>query len=367
MIDGKIYVPFESVTDMLNLRLDLSEANRIKIYTLNFIVANYKGVIAKLKDYTSMSGDYENLKAMLYGYAVVGDGTNFGVVSLKDGTPIIGVKYKQITFLPNLREFLVEGNNTEGIISENGTPIINPSEYKKVTIFDEENLLYMVQKDDKYGILNRMGEVVIHPEYDEIGFIFYDEKNRHTEYKVIFDKIIPVKSENKYGFYDIEGNELEPCIYDYLGSVISKSEDGTSTNEKPIFLIPPKLGIRGIVLKQGDFYGIYDVTKDSVIIPCVCTKAYSITKSAVTTYYVEHNGEQINLDEYLGMYNFKNIDSYGNEIKQENINTQEQVSNENTSNDSEQTETVPEEVPEVPENQEDVSVETSTEEIVVSP
>ena len=65
-----------------------------------------------------------------------------------------------------------------------------------------------------------------------------------------------------------------------------------------------------------DLYGIYDITKESIIIPCSCSKIYAITKSGETTYYMESNGEQYNLSEFLEENNLKNVDEKGNLLEE---------------------------------------------------
>lgn len=296
LIDGSIYVPFESLTDMFNAKVDLSQENRIKIYSFEQIVASGKNTIGRLK-YDSMSGDYENLKAILYGLAVVGDGTNFGVISLTDGKEIIGIKYDDITFIPNLQNFLIKVDNAVGMFSGDGSTVIKLNEYDDISVYDEEHQLYLVRKQDKYGILNRLGKVILYPDYDQIGYEFSSDKASKEKYTVIYDKCIPVKESGKYGLFSIEGEQLLSCSFDEFGSKLSNGN--SSGNEKAIFLIPPEVGVKGIIINNNGEYGLYDVNVENIIIPCACTRAYSITKSAQTTYYVEHAGVQYNLDEYL--------------------------------------------------------------------
>ncbi len=321
LIDGNIYVPFDSLTDMLNVNLNISQKNRIQINTLDQVVNSMKSRVASLK-YTSMSGDYENLKAMLYGLAVVGDGKDFGVVSLTDGEIIIGIKYADITFLPNLKDFLVNSGTGVGIYSSEGKTVIKLAEYDDISIYDEEKQIYLVEKDGKYGILNRLGEVVIYPDYDQIGYKFTGgNRNGKDEYKIIFDKCIPVKEGSKYGLYNIEGEQILSCAYDELGS--GSAELDVVHNQKSILEIPAEVGIKGIIISQNGMYGVYDVTSENLIVPCVCTKAYSITKAAQTTYYLEYNEQQLNLKDYLEMNHLNNISTEEEKNETENANAVE--------------------------------------------
>lgn len=157
------------------------------------------------------------------------------------------------------------------------------------------------------GVLNRIGKVVIYSDYDEIGF---NDMSKYTieqeirNNKLLYDECIPVKKEGKYGLFDLEGNELLPVSYDDLGYIkTSKDKNG----ETSTLIIPTYVGIKGIVVKYDQSYGIYDVNKKEIIIPCVCTRIYSVNKLGKTTYYVEYNGEQIELSSYLEQNNLKSV------------------------------------------------------------
>ena len=308
LVDGIIYAPFEAVPDMFNVQLNLSQENRIKMYTLEQIVASAQKTVGKL-GYTSMSGDYENLKAMIYGFAVVGNGTNFGVISLTDGKEIIGLKYEDITFIPNLKDFQIKAGNTVGIFASDGSTVIKPTAYDEISVYDDDNQLYLVKKDGKFGILNRLGKVIIYPDYDEIGYTFNAGENKTKEYKLLFNKCIPVKESSKYGLFSIEGEEILPCVYDELGSALSFANDvSVSNNYDPVLDIPEELGIYGLVINQNGSYGVFDINTESIIIPVVCSRVYSVTKAAKTTYYVQYNGQDLELDNYLTVNNLKSLE-----------------------------------------------------------
>lgn len=298
-LENGIYVPFSASQDIFNAKVDLSTPNRIRISSFETIIANAKTAIASLPQYTTISGDYENLKAMVYNYAVVGDGTYFGVISLETGKEILSLKYEDITFLPNSQDFLIKASSTVGILAADGSTVISPTEYDEISVYDDANQLYLVKKDNKYGILNRKGSVIIFADYSEIGFSkakdfeFVEETG---DYKIFFDKAIPVKDGAKYGLYSIDGQELLSSVYD---SFLADERESQTAGEKTVVTIPESIGIKGIVVKQNDMYGIYDVEAEKIVIPCVCTNIYSITKTAKTTYYLDYSGQTIELEQYL--------------------------------------------------------------------
>lgn len=305
-IDNEIYVPINSLPDIINTQVDLSEPNRIKLYSIEQIVANSISTITQL-GYKIMGNEYENLKAMIYGYAVVGDGKHYGVISLSNGSVIIGLKYTDITFIPNLKDFLTKAVNSSdenvvGIFASDGSTVIKPMEYDEIYIYDDETQLYLVESDKKYGILNRKGEIVIYADHDSIGYKNaekFDMPKGTGNYKVPFGKYIIVKDGSKYGLFDIEGNELLPIVYDSL-LYDTKNSESLVSGEKSVFIIPEEVGIRGFVIcKKNEGYGIYDAKAEKIVIPTVCSKIYSVTKEGTTTYYVEYDGMTLELKQYL--------------------------------------------------------------------
>ena len=160
-----------------------------------------------------------------------------------------------------------------GILGEDGSTIISPSEYEDISLLDDENQLYLVKKDSEYGVLNRKGKAIIYAENDEIGFDTSDYTVEPVENeKLLFGKVIPVEKSGKYGLYNIEGDLVLPLNYDDLGykSTASKS----SGNEESTLLIPSSVGINGIVVNLNDFYGIFDVNREELILPCSYSKIY---------------------------------------------------------------------------------------------
>lgn len=346
-INNELYVPFSELPRIFNVQLNLSEENRIRIYSLKSLIQSAMQIAGRL-GYSEVSNSYENLTAMVDNMLVVGNGTNYGVVSLADGQEIISLKYEKMVYMQNTKEFLVTAEDSVGIVASDGTTIIKPTEYDNISILDEFNKLYLVEKDGKYGVLNEDGETVVYAEYDSIGVEnkeeFQEENIRN--YNLLFDECIPVNLNGKVGIIDVEGNEKLKCVYDSLGYVanaatssdaqnsnnrnttVSNNEDDedeeentTNTNSvstsqtsivdehDSVLTIPESVGIKGIVVNLNGQYGIYDVSAQRLLTPCVFAKIYSKTKSGVTTYYLEENGTEIELESYLEVNGLKNSDS----------------------------------------------------------
>lgn len=345
-VDGNLYAPLEYVPEMFNVQIDWKEFRK-RVYTLQNIITEAKKRIVKM-GYGEISGYYENLRAMLYGYTIVGNGngkenpsTAYGVVSLSDGKEIISIKYDDIKFIQNAKEFYITvANGTVGILGENGSTIISPSEFEEISLMDEEKELYLVKKGEEYGVLNRNGKVIIYAENDEIG---YDISNFNSELienpYVLYGKVIPVEKSGKYGLYNLDGELKLKLNYDGLGYI--STENKSSGNEESTLLIPPSVGICGVVVNLNDLYGIFDVNTEELILPCSYSKIYSVTRNGKTVYYVEFNGERIELEQLLVDAKLNNVDENGTLLSErkdnnsgQNTNTISDSNNTNIVNDS---------------------------------
>ncbi len=300
-IDNKIYVPLENIPEMFNLRLEWGEYRK-RIYSFENIVASAQTELGKLGTGQIMSGYYENLKALIYGYAVLQDAeeTNYGVYSLTDGKNRLSSKYKDITFVQNVQEFYITADNeTMGLVTAEGKTIIKASEYNSISLLDDDNQLYMVEKNKEYGVISRTGKPIIHAEYDGIGI----DTSKFTldaieNEKLLAEKCIPVEKNKKYGLYNSEGDQILNESYDGLG-YISQSTTNKAGEEESVLFIPKTEGVNGIIVNQGDMYGIFDIDDEVLFLPCSFTKIYAIRKGGKVIYYIEFNGQQYELKSYL--------------------------------------------------------------------
>lgn len=318
--NGKIYVPLTSLNKMFNINMDWQEFRK-RIYTLENRVVAAQNVIAK-HNYSEISGYYENIRAVIDGYVIVGNGNTgskyYGIFSLKDNTEMVSLKYDEITYVQNVEEFYIKvGNGTMGILDSTGGTIIAPSEFEEISLLDGETQLYLVKKGKEYGVVNRNGKILVYAENDEIGldesvdttFTLESIKNK----KLLFGKYIPVKKDGKYGLYNKDGEQVLNISYQGFGYK-STATSTTSGNEQSVLLIPASVGINGIVINKDDLYGVLDATTGKIIFPCVYNKIYAITRNGKTTYYADWNGGTIDIKEYLKEENLNNVSEDGKEL-----------------------------------------------------
>ena len=103
--------------------------------------------------------------------------------------------------------------------------------------------------------------------------------------------------------FDINGNIILPLEYDTIG--YSSGVSGKVVNS--LLIVPSYKGIvfgkdylipDGRSTKKVRYYGIYD-NKGTELIPTRLTNAYFVVNAGVNTYYMEYQGQTLNIEEYL--------------------------------------------------------------------
>lgn len=334
--DNTLYIPQKDISPMFNIQIEWEEY-RIRFYTLHYILGMAQQTTGS-KGITEIDKHYENLRALNYGRIIVGNSTTgsgsteFGVITM-NGDSIISTKYEDITFVENSQEFYITAaNGTVGILDIDGKTVVPPSEFEKISLLDDENRLYLVEKDNEYGVLNKKGEILIYAEYDEVGIDVEDFiKEEVSNNALFFGKCIPVEKEGKFGLYDIEGNRLLDSVYDGFGYK-TPIKSTSSGSEQSALLIPSYVGINGIVVNYDDKYGIFDATTGGLILPTVFDKIYSIKREGERTYYISYNGAELELSQYLKDNNLNNVNENGELLAETEPVKEEVVVEENPEN-----------------------------------
>ena len=125
----------------------------------------------------------------------------------------------------------------------------------------------------------------------------------------------------KWGLADKIGNILLRTEYDNIGYIGPNPLDKSINN---VVIIPK---IRGIVVGKEGKYGVVD-SLGKMIIPCEYDKIYSITNEEKDEFYLEQEGRTIKLDRYI---TDNKIQVYE---EKEVINTEENTTNTNTTVDN---------------------------------
>lgn len=125
--------------------------------------------------------------------------------------------------------FRVKTKNGKWGFVDNDTVIKIPVKYDFINPFDENGLAY-VTNDGKEFYIDRNGEIVIFPGYEELG--------------LFSEGLLSAKKDKKYGFIDIKGNIAVSFIYDGAGffcqglSSVSIDKKSGFINSKGKVIIP---------------------------------------------------------------------------------------------------------------------------------
>lgn len=110
-INGEICATSEAVEKAFNVSFDYDkEKNTIKIYTIPYLKELYTSKVVLDAGYKEISDVLANKKAMLEGMIVVQKDNKTMAVINTSGESILESKYDNITYLPNIGDFLVETN-----------------------------------------------------------------------------------------------------------------------------------------------------------------------------------------------------------------------------------------------------------------
>lgn len=330
MINGILYITREGAQTAFNISFSYDQArNEIVIYTLPYLVTNWAAQFEN-SAIAEEGTHFSNQKALLYNMIVVKNLEGFYGVYDLSSNEILGTKYVDIEFVESTREFIVRtAENKMGIMSYDSTTKISP-EYDEIKQIDKDSGLYLVRNNNKEGVINNSGNVIVYLEYDQIGIdsTKFNSNNIKNQY-LLYDNCIPVKLNNKWGLFDKTGRNILPVEYDDLGCSVG-SGSTTSQTANNILLVPE---YEGIVVKQGELYGLVD-SKGNELLPAVLTSIYSTTSAGEETYHMIYNNQEMNVITYIETY--VKPTTGGNEQPNNNANNEVNANNNeaNTNNEA---------------------------------
>ena len=168
----------------------------------------------------------------------------YGLIDF-EGKEIIPCDYDGILALASVKnEFLIKKAGNTGLINEKGQTII-PTQYKEIlTLKDGYNSEYIiVNEDNKYGVINTTGTVLVEPKYEEIKYLnsstmfaikeagvwkLFNTENSNIIIDGGYDDIVEAKNdsitivkEGKYGIINANKEEKVVPQYDDLKYIFS--------------------------------------------------------------------------------------------------------------------------------------------------
>jgi len=318
-INGALYISEDGLEKAFNISFDYNkEQNSIVIWTMPYLYQFYSTAILDY-GYIELSEDFINQKSILNNQLIVlKDKNKYGVIGT-DGTVILEPKYDQITYLPITGDFLVQTNNKVGIISPTKETKVQIM-YDSIELMDKDAGLYVVKKDNKFGVIDFNGNIKIYIEKDEIGLDIsnFAQNNIKNKY-ILVEKLIPVRKDKLWGLYDINGNEVVEPKYDGLGYIASNNKDALN------LLVIPNYDV--IIAHKDKKYTILN-SSGKELFPTVADDIYMSISGGEKHYYIFFNDQTMDAEEFMDSIGIKT-----NNKKEQTSNEENNKENTNTANE----------------------------------
>jgi len=219
-INNELCILSDGAQDAFNFKFYYDVAkNKITIQTLSYLYNGYSQYAVNKLCYLPITQEtYANKTAILDDMLIVqGENNSYGVIT-PNGDIVLETKYDNIEYLRNTNDFLVESNNKKGIISKDQKTKVELSYDNIQEVTNKNDIFYVVKKSNLYGVLDGEGKTIIYPEYEQIGIdVSAYSQNGVTNGYILYNQLIPVKRNDKWGIIDINGNTVTEFLYDSFG------------------------------------------------------------------------------------------------------------------------------------------------------
>ena len=295
-INGELYTTIDGVKKAFNVEFIYDAEDRdIQIYTMDYLVQLY----ATNLNLVEYNVEFSDKKAIFENMLIIQQNGAYGVVNATTGESILETKYDSIKYLPNTTDFLVRTNGKYGILAKDATEKIKAI-YDEIKIMDNENGLYLVRQNSFYGVVDTSGDIIIAPEYRQIGINnvnSFAENGIENQY-VLLNEIIPIKDNNNlWALFNIEGEQITEFEFSTLGCTTSNV-----TNSYPLLVIPSYKII--VVGNEENYYNLITTSGQMMIPTFVLDSVYMRTdvETGENTFYMTFNGQTQNIEERLAEY-----------------------------------------------------------------
>ncbi len=293
-IDGKLYLSIDGIEKAFNITFNDNRENyKITIYTMENLIDSYRKKVLDY-GYTELSKTFNNQKSIFDERLIVNkaqpqDKGQIGLIDLK-GNIIAEPKYDEITYIPELTDYLISSNGKVGIMSKNGEMKVQII-YDSIELMDKDAELFLVKKENKYGIIDTRGNTKLYIEYDAIGVdISKFEKNDIKNKYLLANNLIPVCKNKKWGLFDKKGNQIVGLEYDGFGYIATSNKDAFN------LLLIPEYDV--IITNKQNKYGMINATGEEVF-PTRADDIYMIIESNKKLYYLNYLDRKFDVLDYL--------------------------------------------------------------------
>ena len=211
--------------------------------------------------------------------------------------------------------------------------------YDSIELMDSDAGLYIVKKDNKYGVIDLRGNIKIYIENDEIGVDIskFSQNNIKNKY-ILAGNLIPVRKDKLWALYDKNGNQLVDFKYDSFGYIASSSKDALN------LLVIPDYEV--LVACKDKKYTLLNSVGEELFAAPVADDIYMTISGGETHYYITANNGTMDAEVYLDRIgvttkssnNQNNTTSNSSSNSSNNLTNDNNVSNNNPTNNQNTTE-----------------------------
>lgn len=303
--DGKLYASTDAVAQGFNMIIS-KENSQITLYTLEELIKTY-GDFVTSEGYT-LTTNFKNQRALCKGLAVVGNDGKYGVIKVNGQKyeNVISTKYDTVEYAQSIGEFIVSISGRYGMMAPGEQYPTISLDYDSIQLLDAQEKLYIVELDEKFGVVNAEGETIVPTEYDQIGLpnvSVYKNQGIQSKY-LIMDSCIPVMKDGKYGLFSKEGYSLAKTNYTSIGCE-NPDELVENKSARPTLTVPLSKDVTCLVFSMQnnagtETYGMM-TTDGTIVCQAYYTAIYYITSGGKTTYFFNkvNNDELLTLDELI--------------------------------------------------------------------
>ena len=210
---------------------------------------------------------------------IVKSSNNYYGVITTNGETILETKYDAIEYLRKTSAFLVTSNSKKGIISIDKETKVELVYDSIETVSNKNDTLYVVSKSKLYGLLDEDGNAIIYPEYEQIGIdVSSYEQNGVTNGYILYNQIVPVKQNNKWALFDIEGKQLTDFVYDSFGC--------QSASSSRTYGVIEVLDYNLIVGCQSEKYNLITLEGKEIFSSAILDSVYITVSGGKNIYYI---------------------------------------------------------------------------------
>lgn len=298
-VNEMIYASMDAIETGFNVSISYdSKKNTISIYTLDYLETLAK---SRRNDIVSSTEyDYINKRLLKYGMSIVKDSEgNFGVGSYTDeqklNSYVASCKYSSIEFNEAAKTLrVVTSNDNQKCIlylnlDKQEVEKNITSQYSDIKEIDNNFEYFLIEDNEKYGIINKDGKIIVYPLFEEIGIdenLYTDISNKY----ILNDKYIPVKQNSLWGLYDVEGKKLIDPQYQDIGCPIAQS------GESVVVVPNVKENVNGIVFlynQENSLYGLYNAeTGEKMAISL--SEVFKKVEEGNENYYINYVIDKVN-------------------------------------------------------------------------